>query len=701
MHQTMRILKLNSRYTYLSDCNLILDNTLIDSFSEHAIDKQVKQEKRELDSIEIKNNIRQIGQLIVELTQDCNMRCKYCPYNGGFFFGRRRNVSDMRSETALKGIDYIYSIIKDRFNKDIAIAFYGGEPLLRFDLVRQIVRYTKEKFNNWKLRFSITTNGTLLNQEVIDFFIFHNFSVTISIDGPVENHDAKRIYSNGMGSFEKVWSAIEEIKKTDPLYFKEKIIFSVVYSNDLSLGNAFNFFLNNGEVNTNNLHFSPVDARKSDYYERYPVEHPQFKKDLKNIKNKIRRKLEANKELDTAIEKELNPLNLKELFIKEYSTLAGACIFSSRLFLDINGQFHICEKINNQFPIGDVCDGFNYEKIQKMVADYSSVVEKNCMKCKVRFLCNPCYVSFAENGDFKIDKGFCKWKKKHILNRLKNYVRLNEDLCKKVDGYSLKKRKKFHQFIETVKGPANTAIVDFLKKDIYQVENVIVDQFNNGNYQGIKDFMNSAVEEGIVIDVEKNHWNPVLFNDKGTIERLEKLTRSPIIQLEIEKGVDLEIIKQKFSDFIIKRLNYYGPPGEKLNIPGIAINYLEKDFSKCMALLKVDGNFEKIEENQYALNKIYNSCWGRKVAITEEGKVRPCIYSTIVIGDIFDDDISEIMTKAKKYWLITKDKVEKCRDCEMKYVCFDCREIPLRKNNSLYAANPYCKYDPYKGLWEE
>ena len=151
----------------------------------------------------------------------------------------------------------------------------------------------------------------------------------------------------------------------------------------------------------------------------------------------------------------------------------------------------------------------------------------------------------------------------------------------------------------------------------------------------------------------------------------------------------------------IKRLNYYGPPGEKLNIPGIAINYLEKDFSKCMALLKVDGNFEKIEENQYALNKIYNSCWGRKVAITEEGKVRPCIYSTIVIGDIFDDDISEIMTKAKKYWLITKDKVEKCRDCEMKYVCFDCREIPLRKNNSLYAANPYCKYDPYKGLWEE
>ena len=142
----MQVLRINNRYTYLSDYNLILDNNLKDIFLKHSNGKQVKQEKIKLDSVEIKNNIQQVGQLIFELTQDCNLRCKYCPHSGGFIFDRGRNESDMSPETALKGIDYIYSFIKDRLNKKIAISIYGGEPLLMFDLIMQIVRYAKEKF---------------------------------------------------------------------------------------------------------------------------------------------------------------------------------------------------------------------------------------------------------------------------------------------------------------------------------------------------------------------------------------------------------------------------------------------------------------------------------------------------------------------------------------------------------------------------
>lgn len=639
MHQKMRVLRLNNRYTYLSDYNLILDNRLTDIFHEHAKGKQVKPEIIKLDSTAIEKNLRQVGQIIFELTQDCNLRCKYCPHNGGYFFDRGRNESAMPPETALKGIDYLYSFIKDRYNKDLSISIYGGEPLLGFDMVKQIVCRAKEKFQDWNLRFSITTNGTLLNQEIIDFFILHNFSITISLDGPAEIHDTKRVDSKGKGSFDQVWSAVNRIKKTNPSYFKEKVNFSVVYSNDLPFTDTYYFFRDNKEINTNNLRFNAVDARKSDYYERYPVEHPRLKTYLKRIFRNIGEKLEANRELETPIEKEFNPVNIKELFIKEYSNLAGACVFSSRLFLDIHGKFHVCEKINHWFPIGDIANGFYFDKIQEIASDYSSVIENNCMGCKVRFLCNPCYVSFAEDGRFKIDKDFCKWQKKHILKRLKNYVRLNERLSKQ-SGVSPIKKKKFHQFIETVKGPVNCAIIDFLKKDIYQVENRIIDRFNSGHYEEIKDFMDSAVEEGIVIDVDRNYWNPVMSNDKVAMELHEKLNRSPILQLEIDDGVDLEVIRRKFSDFNIKRIIYYGSPLEGHNIPGITIHYLEKDFSRCSALLKVDGNFDEIEENQYALNKIYNSCWGRKLAVTGDGKVRPCIYSTIVIGDIFADDIT-------------------------------------------------------------
>ncbi|MCP5108716.1 MAG: grasp-with-spasm system SPASM domain peptide maturase, partial [bacterium] len=76
-----------------------------------------------------------------------------------------------------------------------------------------------------------------------------------------------------------------------------------------------------------------------------------------------------------------------------------------------------------------------------------------------------------------------------------------------------------------------------------------------------------------------------------------------------------------------------------------------------------------------------------------------CIYSNIVIGDIMSEDTGEILEKLQTYWHITKDKVEKCKDCELRYVCFDCREIPSRKSGDLYSVNPICKYDPYNGTW--
>jgi radical SAM protein with 4Fe4S-binding SPASM domain len=97
----------------------------------------------------------------------------------------------------------------------------------------------------------------------------------------------------------------------------------------------------------------------------------------------------------------------------------------------------------------------------------------------------------------------------------------------------------------------------------------------------------------------------------------------------------------------------------------------------------------------------HNSCWAKKIAVTKDGKIRPCIYSNIVIGNMYDDeDIQSVVKKALKYWDINKDKVEKCKNCELRYACFDCREIAQRKSNgNLYAKNPYCNYDPFKGKW--
>ena len=83
----------------------------------------------------------------------------------------------------------------------------------------------------------------------------------------------------------------------------------------------------------------------------------------------------------------------------------------------------------------------------------------------------------------------------------------------------------------------------------------------------------------------------------------------------------------------------------------------------------------------------------------KDGTARPCIQSQIILGRIFTGDVNMIVEKAREYWKLTKDKVEKCKDCELRYVCFDCREIAMREGRKISSTNPYCRYDPYTGNW--
>jgi radical SAM protein with 4Fe4S-binding SPASM domain len=339
--------------------------------------------------------------------------------------------------------------------------------------------------------------------------------------------------------------------------------------------------------------------------------------------------------------------------------------------------------------------------MQKILKNYVSITGNHCLKCNVRFLCNPCYVHFAEDGNFRLDKEFCKSQKKNILNKLKEYVLLNEMISNDQDKSALMKRKRFHQFIMIEKGPVNAAVIDLLKGDIYQVKNEVLEKFNNCQYEDIDEFVKLAAREELIIEVDKNSWIPAIINDKENDNFLKKLSGNPTVQLEIEEGVPLDVVNDRFSSVKISQVLYYGPKNDEHKITGVAVNYLKKGFNECLAFSRVDGNFGKIQEARYITSMNYNSCWGGKIAVTGDGKIRPCIYSKIIIGDIYHDDITSIIEKAKKYWHITRDKVDKCKDCELKHVCFDCREIAARVKNDLYAPNPFCKYDPYKGTWEQ
>ena len=250
--------------------------------------------------------------------------------------------------------------------------------------------------------------------------------------------------------------------------------------------------------------------------------------------------------------------------------------------------------------------------------------------------------------------------------------------------------KSFHQFVHIEKGSVNSAIIDFLKGDVYHTENEIIRTFLERECQKIPKFVQLLQKEGLIIEHDEKRWIPRL---EFKIHELNKYN----YELEIEQGVNLKNVLEFIVKTEITRMTVYGNSDYGKMIQGVKINYKQKSFNKCLNMSTINGVFGKISETEYNINKIYNSCWGRKIAITRDGMIRPCIYSEIVIGDMLKEDIDAIIQKANEYWNITKDKVEICKDCEFRYLCFDCREIAYREFNNIFAPNPNCFYNPYSG----
>lgn len=261
-----------------------------------------------------------------------------------------------------------------------------------------------------------------------------------------------------------------------------------------------------------------------------------------------------------------------------------------------------------------------------------------------------------------------------------------------------KKVKKFHQFVFLEKGPVNTAIIDLLKGDIFQVENSTIDQYEKGEYETIPEFIKGLKEENLIIEVDSTDWIPRFKRDVKEDEFF-KIS----FELQCESGVDINFLLKKFKDYHISRIVFFGDGIPEIDDPlSPEVVLQDKDFQRCIKDAKVEENLNSIGEAFFHFNQSYNSCWGRKIAVTEDGKVRPCIHSQIVIGDIKKDSSAEIIREVReKYWYLTKDKVNKCKDCELRYACFDCREISQRHGKDLLAANPNCNYDPYKGSWSD
>lgn len=160
----------------------------------------------------IHRSVSDVKHIVFEVTEDCNLKCKYCFY-GPLYVEKQSNAKDknLNIDLAKKNIDHIFNHIIATPPKVFSISIYGGEPLLKFSFIEEIVYYVRNKWSNQKFQFGITTNAVLLKR-YMDFLVQNNFNMLISLDGS-EYHNIHRTFKNGKPYFKKVFDNVLILKK--------------------------------------------------------------------------------------------------------------------------------------------------------------------------------------------------------------------------------------------------------------------------------------------------------------------------------------------------------------------------------------------------------------------------------------------------------------------------------------------------------
>lgn len=381
----------------------------------------------------LKNHVE---KLTLQITQRCNLRCEYCVYSGNYD-NRKHSNQDMSFETAKKAID-LYLRSSGEMSK-YSVAFYGGEPLLNLKLIKECVQYIKNKTIGKKVSYVMTTNGTLLNDETVDYLQNEDFDIMVSLDGSKKEHDEHRKFQNGKGSFELIRKNLSRIKERYPEYFS-KIIYNSVINPDNDYQNIKSYFekdelLNSADILTNIVE-SENPGTKVKMSENY-IKIDKF--------DQLKLYLFLLEKLD--VEDVSKLVLIRARYIKEkYQQIIkkadmgstchhnGPCIPGTRrLFVNVQGNLFPCERVSETSPImqlGNVEKGFDVEKVS-MLLNVGKVTEDLCKNCWALLHCNQC-VQRADGRDHlsrELKMMYCPNSKREAYFDLKEICVLRELGC--------------------------------------------------------------------------------------------------------------------------------------------------------------------------------------------------------------------------------------------------------------------------------
>ncbi|MDR0604801.1 MAG: radical SAM peptide maturase [Bacteroidales bacterium] len=366
----------------------------------------------------IKHTLANLNLLTFEVTDACNLKCKYCGY-GEFYedYDERKNQY-LSTDYAKAVIDFLVpywnSPLNTSVQKRVYVGFYGGEPLLNMPFIEAVIDYIL----NLKLdkqivfEFSMTTNALLL-ERYMDFIVKHKFNTLISLDGNREN-TAYRVDNGGQPAFDRIIKNVNALRNAYPDYFDKYVNFNSVLHNKNSVESIYTYIKDEYDKipaisELNNMGIRP---EKRDLFERTYKDYQESissSENYRDIERGMFIKSGTYQTVSTFLQqysgfvfKDYTDLLLDEKEGKRRPT--GTCSpFSKKMFITVNGKILPCERIGQQFALGTVDNNgvhLDLDSIAEKYNNYFSKLEKQCSYCKQCKSCVQCIFNL-ENIDNK------------------------------------------------------------------------------------------------------------------------------------------------------------------------------------------------------------------------------------------------------------------------------------------------------------
>lgn len=347
-----------------------------------------------------------VKALCLHIAHDCNLACQYCFAEEGEYHGRRALMS---FEVGKKALDFLIANSGNRRN--LEVDFFGGEPLMNWQVVKDLVAYGREqeKLHDKNFRFTLTTNGVLLNDEIMEFCNKEMANVVLSIDGRKEVHDKMRPFRKGAGSYDLIvpkFQKFAESRHQDKYYVRGTFTH---YNPDFAAD-----VLHLADLGFKQISVEPVVAEPSEPYAITEEDLPHLFEEYDKLAAEMVRRHKEGDDFNFfhfMIDLEGGPCVAKRL--------SGCGSGTEYLAVTPWGDFYPCHQFvgNEKFLLGNVDEGIKNTEIRDEFKCCNVYAKEKCRKCFARFYCSGGCAANAYNfsGDIcgAYDIG-CELQKKRI-----------------------------------------------------------------------------------------------------------------------------------------------------------------------------------------------------------------------------------------------------------------------------------------------